>query len=686
MVFSPDGRRLVSGAWDHTVKIWAREGAEANGNARQEWALLRTLIPEEGVNAVALSPDGGLLACGSSGVTHDREHGRVVLWEMRTAEIARTLDGHADQVRSLSFSPDGATLASGSCDGSVILWDTHTWSAQRTLQCGARFVDSLSFSHDGRLLAAAPVGVFVLVWDARTGDLRRRLEIDTGSPACIDAVAFSPIEPLLAVGAGNGVVTLWHTGTWESFHALQGCRSRIFAVAFAPDGKTLAATDLDGVLCLWDVRRGRQQWRRCVHPREERWYPSRAASGESLAFSRDGSMLAVGTGHSEHSIRFFDARTGARAGVLRGRSGAGTAVHFSPDGKTLAVGGMQDGTLRFWGVETGALTRTVERGRDEVWLIGYSPDGKTILTYGGAGRRGIQRWDVRTDIGLGTLTDARLLVCSATFSPDGSILAVGGSVRAGGEYPGRLQLRDACTGKLLRSLRGHRDQVTALAYSPDSKLLASGAGNWCEPGEARMWEVTTGRCLHILKGHPNQVDSVAFSPDGRMLATAGVGQVGENEPLYDSDVRLWDVGTGHLVRTLPDAENAYSPVVFSPDGALLATRGGGSQVKLWDPGTGVLLHTLAGHSQAILDFCFSPDGRRLATTSLDGTVKLWDPGSGTLLASFVNLPPEHPKEIATEWISFTPDGRYVCSEGAARFIRWRVGEELLPAMRSDREG
>jgi WD40 repeat protein len=236
VVFTTDGRRLVSAAWDHTVKIWVRETPEGNLAAPQSWALLRTLVPGEVVNAVALSADGGIIACGSSGVTGARQHGRILLWDGRMLEMLRHLDGHSDQVRSLSFSPDGATLASGSIDGSVILWDVETWSPRYTLQSGARFVDSLAFSADSALIAAPQGRDAVLIWDARNGELQQRLEVEASSSGGIESVAFSPKEPLLAVGRGNGIVSLWDTRDWTLRHTLKGCRSRVFAVGFAPDG------------------------------------------------------------------------------------------------------------------------------------------------------------------------------------------------------------------------------------------------------------------------------------------------------------------------------------------------------------------------------------------------------------------------------------------------------------------
>jgi WD40 repeat protein len=676
VLFTPDGRRLISGAWDNTVRIWLREGGEQSATAR--WALLRTLLPGEVVNAVALSPDGGLLAAAGSGITDRARHGRVFLWDARTLEPLRPLDGHTDQVRSLCFSPDGATLASGSMEGSGILWDVRTWTPRCSLRCEPAAFDAASFSCDSALVATPQGSHTVLVWDARTGELCRQLDLGD-RPGCVDAVAFSPREALLAVGAGSGAVSLWDTGTWELCAKLQGCRSRVMAVAFSPGGETVAAADIDSVLCVWDVQRGKQRWRRCIHPRGERRDVDNAAHGEALSFSPDGRVLAVGTGLFEDSIRFFNAHAGDRGTVLRGLSDPVTRVFFSPDSHTLAGSGIPDGTLRFWDTATGQLTRTVKRGRDEVWLIGYSPDGAEVLTSGG--RRGVQRWDACTDASLGALTDRRLGVCAAVYSPDGAMVAVGGWVRSNEEYSGRLQLRDARTGRWLRSLRGHVNEVIALAFSPDGAVLASGAGVWCKSGEVRLWEVSTGRCLHVLTGHPNQVESVAFSPDGRLLASAGVGPVGEDAPVYTSDVRLWDVATGQLVRALPDLEDVGSPIAFSPDGTLLATRSAGTDVKLWDPESGECLRSLAGHTELILDLAFSPDGHRLATASLDGTVKLWDPRSGALLVTMVILPPNHPRDVSTEWITFTPAGQYVSSDGAAPFIRWRVSDDLLPADR-----
>ncbi|TFI54976.1 serine/threonine protein kinase [Mastigocladus laminosus UU774] len=173
---------------------------------------------------------------------------------------------------------------------------------------------------------------------------------------------------------------------------------------------------------------------------------------------------------------------------------------------------------------------------------------------------------------------------------------------------------------LAKTLKSHSDSVNSVAFSPDGKTLAS--GSWDKT--VKIWNVGTGQVIRTLNGHSNFVYSVAFSPDGKTLASGS----------FDNTIKIWNVGTGQVIRTL----NGHSDfvlsvafghsdfvlsVAFSPDGKTLASGSRDKTVKIWNVGTGQVIRTLNGHSDFVLSVAFSPDGKTLASGSSDTTIKIW---------------------------------------------------------------
>ncbi len=312
IAYSPDGTRLAVAS---AIGIWiydAQTGEELN---------LFTGHTEGGVVSVSFSPDGEMLASGSFDQT-------VRLWDVKTGETIRTLTGHIGIVESVSFSPNGQTLASGGGfrDNTVRLWDVSTGELLHTLTGHMEGVDSVSFSPDGQTLASGSEDETVRLWDVATGAIVHTL---TGHTDRVNSVSFSPDGQTLASGSEDETIRLWDVATGAIVHTLTGHTWYVYSVSFSPDGETLTSGSWDETIRLWDVRTGETL----------RTLTGHTAFIESVSFSPDGQTLASASG--DKTVRLWDVSTGDLVHTFTGHTSYVdhvNSVSFSPDGSTLASG------------------------------------------------------------------------------------------------------------------------------------------------------------------------------------------------------------------------------------------------------------------------------------------------------------------------------------------------------------
>ncbi|WP_187285034.1 toll/interleukin-1 receptor domain-containing protein [Streptomyces sp. OR43] len=473
----------------------------------------------------------------------------------------------------------------------------------------------------------------------------------------VEAVAFSPDGRTVASGGGDGVVRLWRTRTQQAAgQPLIGHHQSITSIAFTPDGRTLASSGFDGTVRLWDVA-----------SRTQIGAPFVTAAGAvlSVAFSRYGRTLVTVDEDDSGTIREWDLATHRQIG--RPLSGPGQFLAMNSEG-SVGSRAVQDG-VQLWDIASRRQVGGVLQSRGGiVTSLSFSPDGKVFAVADFDG--GLQLWDAeaRTPIGEPVASHSPG-ISSITFSPDSAMLAA--AYKDGGVRLWDLRRSGLVGGPLI----GHSTTARAVAFSPDGSVLASSS----EDTTVRLWDIRT---LHQT-GAPIDTGSqsaAALSPDGRALAVVDSKE----------DVRLWNLVTrrraaGPVAR---DAHELSPSLAFRPDGAVLAigsdglrlqdvaarrpvgeplldtgeagaltfspdgktlVSGGPESVHVWDLAAQPPTGTVLGPSS--VSVAVRSDGRTLATVTEDDTVAFWDMATRRRIGE---TPIDHTAQIAA--VAWSPDG------------------------------
>jgi WD40 repeat protein len=460
----------------------------------------------------------------------------------------------------------------------------------------------LAFRPDGRTLISTDLSTFDLhlcEWDVSTG---KRLRIFTIRP--VSAAVLSPDAGTLVTASQQPVnrptqVRIWDCKTGNERRPLPALKSWAWAVALAPDGKTVATTEDDTIIRLWDpatgaeVRRlgdGRNQWRR-------------------LLFGPDGKTLAAAS--AGRTLSLWDPKTGRLLRAFQPHGQPVGVVAFSGDSRTIATAAFGDQLVHLWDRTTGKEIRHIMADTNNACLS-FSPDGKTLATGGSPNfeplwPHPIRLWDLRTGKER-RLRGHRFGVAEVAFSPDGRTLASAG-------WDAKIRLWDVASGKERLPFPEHDGYVESTAFAPDGRTLATGGRD----GTVRLWQAATGESVHEINVG-SRVQQVAFAPDGKVLTAAT-----ERGP-----IRLWDPRTGKLFREFGEPDNRFS-CAFSPDGRALAAGTSGGMIGVYDVTRGKEIRRFTTDEGAAVAIGFSPDARTLVGSNSPSNpfrssrgVSVWD--------------------------------------------------------------
>lgn len=549
----------------------------------------RTLPIPERASAIAISPDGQVLAAVDASPGRRQAAGKLTFWELTTGKAIRTIEGKKVPRRSwgpsLAFSADSRVLAVASPQN-VHLWDVDTGQLRLELK-GSGY--GVALSPDGKTVASGSRDGKVMLWDVDNDNLKITLIGHTikNEMMRINLLQFSPDSKLLV----SSLPFLWEDTTdegaklWDltTGKLLRTFSEAITAVAFTPDGRSIATGDRAGVVRLRDTATGRLQYT----------FEQRIGRVACLAFSPNGQMLATG-GYQElsyivyprpmepdNTIKFWDVATGKLHKTLKGHERPANALVFSSDGKKLASIGLY---LKVWDLESGKeqLTHAPTSHVDMVYEpVSFTPDnGKVAARF----YSGMNIWDVAT--GKSELLPwpkaLKRSRYSGLFWPDGSKLVFRGE--------DTIRLWDLKTNEV-QDIVEAKGTTRSIALSPDGKLLAFAT----ELTKVILWDLVSRQARFTMETgivplRTGDIGRVVFSPDGTILAVA----------LGRSGLQLWDVEQGRLVCSLymRTIEHEVNYVAFSPDGKILATCGmDNATARLWETKTGKLIRTISSDNR-----------------------------------------------------------------------------------------
>lgn len=629
VAFSPDGKVIVSTSADYSVKFWETKTGR----------LLKTLNFDFEVRDAKFSPNGKYVAiCGASPrvFVYDVNSGEIYAtlqaknekevnsifwsnnsqnlfsagddkvvkrWNINDGKINQFYVGHLDEITQIAVSDDERFLSSASSDKTVKIWDATSLKLLHTVSIHAT---SLTFSYDSKYLIVGSWDGTIKILDVSSAKIINVFKDEFA----VRSVALNPVSPIVAsVSEGSSIryadIKLWDFVEGSELFTMSAFDVSVKSICFSSDGKYLVwGGDLTGIKVL-DIKS-----KKIITYIDQPFYPI-----SCFSYTQDGKKLALAIGYAIH---LWDVEFGTRLATLTGHRAPVLALNFSPDGEVLVsasgsdAGNEDEKDIVFWDMNT---FKEIKRWKN------------------------IKQYFIKDENNFS----------SVVFSPDGRLLVLASD----GDL---LMIRDVRTDEKVFSQKWGLGEKY-LTFSPDGKYLAVACGS-----EVKVLDVGSKNVVFNLTGHTNSINTLAFSPDGKFLAS-GSGCTAHYFLGKDFLIKIWDMKTGTLVRTLKGHDEYVKALSFSLDGRWLVSGSGFSRgkdagrpynsLKIWNVATGNEIWSTVGHEKDIIGVRFHPSKELFVTVSKDGTAKIWNFTKRTLVAVLVN-----DNRYANKGVIYTPDNFY----------------------------
>lgn len=564
------------------------------------------------VNCVAYSHNGKYIA--SAG-----DDQIIYIWNAETNElVGNPLIGHTGPIISISFSPDDKKIISA---GYLYDFSIRIWDVKSRKQLGKSIIPiygserKVSFSPDGKKIIVGTESGDICIYSVKKRKLLKRHVCGS----FFSAFSLSPLGNKVVFGTEDGWISIFDAETGQKLkYAFQGHDEQITALAFSPDGETIASAS-SGCVSTWDAESGL---------RIGELFTEHSVRINSIAFSPDGKKI-VGGGDYDKTIFMWNAEVGKQMGEVLITDSHVKALAFSPDGKKFVSGNIS-GKIDVWSVATKNRLGTIQEQFDiSILSIAVSPTFEVIAC---ACSNGLQIWNLKSKkITNKIYTGYTSQVLSVSFSDDGKKIVTGGADKT-------IRIWDSETGQQIgETMVGHEAGVTSVLFLEKEKKVVS----CCSIDKTiRLWDVETGKQIgKPLFCHLSGVYSVCLSPNNKRIISTG----------NDGMVRSWDVKTGKQIENLlidhagavvsqqsddfdkPFVKYLFEPVSFSSDGKQMLSLSFDGNLCVWDVETGYNICNIESRKAKARCASFLSSGKFIVTGNWNGSLSFWSITKGEQL-------------------------------------------------------
>jgi WD40 repeat protein len=522
---TPNGRLAVSGSWDKTLKVWDLESG-------MELATLKG--HNDSVNIVAILPDCRRAVSGSNDKT-------LKVWDLESGKELSTLKGHENSVNAVALTPDGRQAVSGSWDKTLKVWDLESGRELRTLKGHTGEIEMVVVTPDGKRAVSGSNDQTLKVWDLENGNNIRTFSWYAKEDSIIKIL---PDGSLSIFRRNNKMRTILGLGLESSrkYELLTGNTQKNYTTALSRDGRLAVSGLKDGDLKVRDKNH------KVLHH-----LTGHTEKVNVVVVMPDGRHAISGS--DDQTLKVWDLETGREVHTLAGHTGEIYTIAVTPDGR-LAVSGSKDKTLKVWDLESGREVRTLAGHTGAIFLVVLSSDGH--LVFSGSKDNTVKIWDLESGLEIRTFSDF-------TDEVDAMRIIEGDKLEISKRTGIILKVWDIKSGREYRIVHNH-DNSDLSAVSPDCRWGITGLFN----NTLKIWDLESDREFSIDAVFDHNVTALAFTPDSKRVVSGSI------------ELKVWDVESGHAVRTFKGHTERIRVVTVSPDGLLLISGSDDKTVKIWD--------------------------------------------------------------------------------------------------------